>query len=135
MVSLIMKKNFLFCFILLLFSSKIFSRDFYVICSRKYDEQSEIFFTQPIRSSQYSIIIAKKKNQKYEALYIFSFHSYSDNETMYYLARDCYENIDLFIKTHPLEKGSFFNNALIFQDTKKYSFVPSFPLGYNDFRK
>ena len=54
---------------------------------------------------------------------------------MYYLARNCYENTDLFIKTHPLEKGRFFNNALIFQDTKKYSFDPSFPLGYNDFRK
>lgn len=29
-----------------------------------------------------------------------------------------------------------FNNALVFQDTKKYSFEnPSFPLSYKDFRK
>lgn len=131
-----MKKITLFI-IILFFSLSLFARDFNVISSKKYKNQIEVFFTQPQinRGSQYTVIVARKNDQKYEALYVMSFHSQSDNDYMGLLAKDCYENVQDFIKTHTFQKSRFYNNALRFQDNKRIWFDTSIPLGYTDFRK
>lgn len=126
-------KKFICLFIFSLLSSGLFAKDFIIHDCYSLNNQT-IFLTQVKNSGQYSIMIFKNQNE--DLCYIMSFHSQTRDYEAYEKAKDCFENIETFIKEHNSEffRGRI-SNSNIYSDTSKISIKYSRPFMYNDFQK
>ena len=95
-----------------------------------------VFLTQEKNGNQYSVMVVSKSQNEdlYHPLYIMSFHSQTENYKAYEKAKDCFENIEVFIKEHDFFLGRISNSNIDF-GAFKIKIDNSRPLMYNDFQK
>ena len=130
-------KKFICLFIFSILSSGLFAKDFiiYDCYSLNEDTHQMVFLTQEKNGAQYSVMVVKSQNEDlYHPLYIISFHSQTKNYKSYEKAKDCFENIEVFIKEHNFFFGRISNSNIDF-GTFKVKIDNSRPLMYNDFQK
>ena len=125
---------FLFSFLL----SSLFAKDF-IICDHYYLNKNPhqiVFLTQVKNDDQYSVMVVSKNQNEdlYHPLYIMSFHSQTENYKAYEKAKNCFKNIESFIKEHNFERGRISNSSIDFGDFK-IKIDNSRPFMYNDFQK
>ena len=134
-----MKKIILIC-LLLFFPFVLIAKDYYVIASKNYKEDQIVYFTkdQKTKGAAYTIFITKTSKQnpnQLEVIYAMAFHSRTNNEEMYYLSKDCFENIDYYIKNTSFEKMRISNGAIKLENNQRIWFESGNNiLGYTDFR-
>lgn len=133
-------KKFICLFIFSILSSGLFAKDFIIhdCYSLNEDTHQMVFLTQEKNGAQYSVmVVVKSQNEDlYHPLYIISFHSQTKNYKSYEKAKDCFENIEVFIKEHNADifKGRI-SNSYIYSGTFKIKINNSRPSMYNDFQK
>ena len=133
-------KKFICLFLFSLLSSGIFAKDFIIHdrYSLNKDIHQMVFLTQEKNGAQYSVMVVFKNQNEdlYHPLYIMSFHSQTRNYKAYEKAKDCFENIEVFIKEHKTDifKGRISNSNIDFGDFK-IKIENSRPPMYNDFQK
>ena len=127
---------FLFSFLL----SSLFAKDF-IIRDHYYLNKNPhqiVFLTQVKNDDQYSVmVVSKNQNEDLDhPLDIMSFHSQTENYKAYEKAKNCFKNIESFIKEHKTDifKGRISNSSIDFGDFK-IKIDNSRPLMYNDFQK
>lgn len=125
---------FLFSFLL----SGLFAKDFIIRDHYYLNKNSHqmVFLTQVKNDDQYSVMVVSKNQNEdlYHPLYIMSFHSQTENYKAYEKAKNCFKNIEAFIKEHNFERGRISNSSIDFGDFK-IKIDNSRPLMYNDFQK
>ena len=131
-------KKLICLFLFSLLSSGLFAKDFII---RDYHSINEdfyqmVFLTQEKNGNQYSVMVVSKSQNEdlYHPLYIMSFHSQTENYKAYEKAKDCFENIEVFIKEHDFFLGRISNSNIDF-DGFKIKIDNSRPFMYNDFQK
>ena len=131
-------KKFICLFLFSLLSSGIFAKDFIIHdrYSLNKDIHQMVFLTQEKNGAQYSVMVVFKNQNEdlYHPLYIMSFHSQTENYKAYEKAKNCFKNIEAFIKEHNFEKGRISNSSIDFSDFK-IKIENSRPPMYNDFQK
>ena len=133
-------KKFICLFLFSLLSSGIFAKDFIIHdrYSLNKDIHQMVFLTQEKNGAQYSVMVVFKNQNEdlYHPLYIMSFHSQTENYKAYEKAKNCFKNIEAFIKEHKTDifKGRISNSSIDFGDFK-IKIDNSRPLMYNDFQK
>ena len=127
-------KKFICLFLFSLLSSGIFAKDF-IIYDYYSDNDQTVYLTQVKNDDQYSVMVFENQGEDlYHPLYIMSFHSQTENYKAYEKAKNCFENVEVFIKEHNFEKGRI-SNSNINSDTFKITIKYDRPLMYNDFQK
>lgn len=125
---------FIFSFLL----SGLFAKDFIIRDHYYLNKNSHqmVFLTQVKNDDQYSVMVVSKNQNEdlYHPLYIMSFHSQTENYKAYEKAKNCFKNIEAFIKEHNFERGRISNSSIDFGDFK-IKIDNSRPLMYNDFQK
>lgn len=125
---------FIFSFLL----SGLFAKDFIIRDHYYLNKNSHqmVFLTQVKNDDQYSVMVVSKNQNEdlYHPLYIMSFHSQTENYKAYEKAKNCFKNIEAFIKEHNFERGRISNSSINFGDFK-IKIDNSRPLMYNDFQK
>ena len=130
-------KKFICLFLFSLLSSGLFAKDFIIqdCYSLNKDIHQMVFLTQVKNDDQYSVMVFENQGEDlYHPLYIMSFHSQTENYKAYEKAKNCFENVEVFIKEHNFEKGRI-SNSNINSDTFKITIKYDRPLMYNDFQK
>ncbi len=133
-------KKFICLFLFSLLSSGLFAKDFIIhdCYSLNKDIHQMVFLTQEKNGAQYSVMVVFKNQDEdlYHPLYIMSFHSQTRNYKAYEKAKDCFENIEVFIKEHNADifTGRISNSNIDF-GAFKIKIDNSRPLMYNDFQK
>ena len=74
------------------------------------------------------------ENENYCPQRIISFKSQTRNYKAYEKAKDCFEDVEVFIKEHNFERGRISNSSIDFGDFK-IKIDNSHSLMYNDFQK
>lgn len=120
-------KKFICLFLFSLLSSGLFAKD-YIICDSYSDSHQTVYLTQVKNDDQYSIMVFE--NENYCPQRIISFK----NCKAYEKAKNCFKNIEAFIKEHNFEYGRISNSNIDFGDFK-IKIDNSRPLMYNDFQK
>ena len=127
-------KKFICLFLFSLLSSGLFAKDF-IIHDYYSDNDQTVYLTQVKNDDQYSVMVFENQNEDlYHPLRIMSFHSQTENYKAYEKAKNCFENVEVFIKEHNFEKGRISNSSIDFGDFK-IKIENSRPLMYNDFQK
>ena len=129
-------KKFICLFLFSLLSSGLFAKDF-IIYDYYSDNDQTVYLTQVKNDDQYSVMVFENQGEDlYHPLYIMSFHSQTENYKAYEKAKDCFENVEVFIKEHKMDifKGRISNSNIDFGDFK-IKIDNSRPLMYNDFQK
>jgi len=124
-------KKFICLFLFSLLSSGLFAKDF-IICDDYSDSHRTVYLTQVKNDDQYSVMVFE--NENYCPQYIISFKSQTKNYEAYKKAKDCFENIEVFIEEHNFEQGRI-SNSNIYSKTSKIKIDNGRPLMYNDFQK
>ena len=126
-------KKFICLFLFSLLSSGLFARDF-IIHDYYSDSHRTVYLTQVKNDDQYSVMVFE--NENYCPQYIISFKSQTKNYEAYKKAKDCFENIEAFIKEHNADifTGRISNSNIDF-GAFKVKIDNSRPLMYNDFQK
>lgn len=131
-------KKFICLFLFSILSSGLFAKDFIIHNYYSINENSYqmVFLTQEKNGNQYSVMVVSKNQNEdlYYPLYIMSFHSQTKNYKAYEKAKDCFENIEVFIKEHNFFLGRISNSNIDF-GAFKVKIDNSRPLMYNDFQK
>ena len=127
---------FLFSFLLSgLFAKDFIIRDYYYLNKNPHQI---VFLAQVKNDDQYGVMVVSKNQNEdlYHPLYIMSFHSQTQNYKAYEKAKNCFKNIEAFIKEHKTDifKGRISNSSIDFGDFK-IKIDNSRPLMYNDFQK
>ena len=127
-------KKFICLFLFSLLSSGLFAKDF-IIYDYYSDNDQTVYLTQVKNDDQYSVMVFENQGEDlYHPLYIMSFHSQTENYKAYEKAKNCFKNIEAFIKEHNFERGRISNSSIDFGDFK-IKIENSRPLMYNDFQK
>ena len=129
-------KKFICLFLFSLLSSGLFAKDF-IIYDYYSDNDQTVYLTQVKNDDQYSVMVFENQGEDlYHPLYIMSFHSQTENYKAYEKAKDCFENVEVFIKEHNADifNGRISNSSIDFGDFK-IKIDNSRPLMYNDFQK
>ena len=127
-------KKFICLFLFSLLSSGLFAKDF-IIYDYYSDNDQTVYLTQVKNDDQYSVMVFENQGEDlYHPLYIMSFHSQTENYKAYEKAKNCFENVEVFIKEHNFDKGRI-SNSNINSDTFKITIKYDRPLMYNDFQK
>ena len=131
-------KKLICLFLFSLLSSGLFAKDF-IICdhySLNKDIHQMVLLTQEKNGAQYSVMVVFKNQDEdlYHPLRMMSFHSQTKNYKAYEKAKDCFENVEVFIKEHNFERGRISNSNIDF-GAFKIKIDNSRPLMYNDFQK
>lgn len=129
-------KKFICLFIFLFLSSGLFAKDF-IIHDYYSDNDQTVYLTQVKNDDQYSVMVFENQGEDlYHPLYIMSFHSQTQNYRAYEKAKNCFKNIEAFIKEHETDifKGKI-SNSNIYSDTFKITIKYDCPHMYNDFQK
>ena len=124
-------KKFICLFLFSLLSSGLFAKDF-IIYDYYSDNDQTVYLTQVKNDDQYSVMVFE--NEDYCPQHIMSFHSQTRNYEAYKKAKDCFENIEVFIEEHNFERGRISNSSIDFGDFK-IKIDNGRPLMYNDFQK
>lgn len=116
---------FLFSFLL----SGLFAKDF-IIHDYYSDSNQIVYLTRVKNDDQYSVMVFK--NQGKDLYCIISFK----NCKAYEKAKDCFENIEVFIEEHEVDlfRGTI-SNSNIYSETFKITIKYDRPWMYNDFQK
>lgn len=129
-------KKFICLFLFSLLSSGLFAKDF-IIHDYYSDSHHTVYLTQVKNDDQYSVMVFENQGEDlYHPLYIMSFHSQTENYKAYEKAKDCFENVEVFIKEHNADifNGRISNSNIDF-GAFKIKIDNSRPLMYNDFQK
>lgn len=126
-------KKFICLFIFSFLSLGLFAKDF-IIHDYYSDGDQTVYLTQVKNDDQYSVMVFE--NENYCPQYIISFKSQTKNYEAYKKAKDCFENIEVFIKEHNADifTGRI-SNSNIYSKTSKIKIDNGRPLMYNDFQK
>lgn len=133
-------KKFICLFLFSLLSSGLFAKDFYVHEADwlNNDIHQTVFLTQEKNGSQYSVFVMFKNQNEdfYTPLYVISFHSQTNNMKAYKQAKECFDDVCRFIKTHNSEfsKGRI-SNSRIDHGAFTMKITNGRPLMYNCFEK
>lgn len=120
-------KKLICLFIFSFLSLGLFAKDF-IIHDYYSDGDQIVYLTQVKNDDQYSVMVFK--NQGKDLCYIISFKNCKAHEK----AKDCFENIEVFIEEHDFFLGTI-SNSNIYSDTLKITIKYDRPLMYNDFQK
>ena len=133
-------KKFIILAFLMIFSAGLFAKDFYVHETDwvNNDIHQAVFLTQEKNGAQYSVFVMFKNQNEdfYTPLYVISFHSQTDNMKAYKQAKECFDDVGGFIKTHNSEllKGRITNSRIDY-GAFTIKIANSRPLMYNCFEK
>lgn len=122
-------KKFICLFIFSFLSLGLFAKDF-IIHDYYSDGDQTVYLTQVKNDDQYSVMVFENQDENYCPQYIISFK----NCKAYEKAKDCFENIEVFIEEHDFFLGRI-SNSNIYSDTFKITIKYDRPLMYNDFQK
>ena len=130
-------KKFICLFLFSFLSLGLFAKDF-IIHDYYSDNDQTVYLTQVKNDDQYSVMVVSKNQNEdlYHPLYIMSFHSQTENYKAYEKAKNCFKNVEAFIKEHKTDifKGRISNSSIDFGDFK-IKIDNSRPFMYNDFQK
>ena len=126
-------KKFICLFLFSLLSSGLFAKDF-IIHDYYSDSHQTVYLTQVKNDDQYSVMVLENQGEDYCLQRIISFKSRTRNYEAYKKAKDCFENVEVFIKEHNFEKGRI-SNSNIYSKTSKITIKYDHPLMHNDFQK
>lgn len=127
-------KKLICLFIFSFLSLGLFAKDF-IIHDYYSDGDQIVYLTQVKNDDQYSVMVFENQGEDlYHPLYIMSFHSQTENYKAYKKAKNCFENVEVFIKEHNFEKGKISNSNIDF-GAFKIKIDNSRPPMYNDFQK
>ena len=122
-------KKFICLFLFSFLSLGLFAKDF-IIHDYYSDNDQTVYLTQVKNDDQYSVMVFENQGEDY----IISFKSQTRNYEAYEKAKNCFKNVEAFIKEHNFEKGRISNSSIDFGDFK-IKIDNSRPLMYNDFQK